>query len=140
MRAFSVRQPWAHLIAHGGNTTANRNRPTDYRGPVAVHAGRTFAVADYEWARHRWGPGLVPDRERLAFGAVIALAHLSDCHTAEDCTADACAPWGETAPRLHHWVLTDTQPLASPISAQGRLGLWTPDRDLAAAIDAAERN
>ena len=40
-------------------------------------------------------------------------------------------------PDHHHLVLANPRPLATPIPARGRLGLWRPDSDLTAAILAA---
>jgi hypothetical protein len=41
MRALSIRQPWAWLIVHGFKPVENRDWATDYRGPLAIHAGKT---------------------------------------------------------------------------------------------------
>ncbi|WP_199043172.1 ASCH domain-containing protein [Glycomyces salinus] len=140
LRALTVRQPWAHLIAHGGKTIENRTRKTTYRGPVAVHAGKTLAVAEWEWARHHLGARAVPDRDRLALGAVVAVADLVDCHAAgwpSACGTEACNTWGESHGDAWHWVLDDIRPLTAPVPAHGQLGLWTPDDNLTAAITAA---
>lgn len=141
MRALSVRQSWAGLIAAvetlgtEAKGTENRSWATKYRGPVFIHssAGKPTAAplrADataYE----------VPDRLR-ARGALLALATLVDCHEAAGCRM--CAPWGE--PIGFHWVFTDVRPLAEPIPAKGALGLWKPAPGLVAEalgqIEAAE--
>jgi hypothetical protein len=39
MRIITIKQPWAHLIVAGTKNIENRNWPTNYRGPVLVHAG-----------------------------------------------------------------------------------------------------
>lgn len=39
MRALTIRQPWASLIATGAKTIETRPWRTDYRGPVLIHAG-----------------------------------------------------------------------------------------------------
>lgn len=139
-RALTVRQPWAHLVAHGGKTIENRRVRTTYRGPVAVHAGKTLAVAEWEWARRRYGARALPDQDDLARGAVIAVANLSGCHAygwPSQCHTAACEAWGEAGGDTWHWVLDDIRPLAVPIPARGQLGLWRPDADLTAAIEAA---
>ena len=46
-----------------------------------------------------------------------------------------CSPWA--LPDHHHLELANPRPLATPIPARGRLGLWRPDPDLTAAILAA---
>ncbi|HHY88739.1 MAG TPA: ASCH domain-containing protein, partial [Chloroflexi bacterium] len=40
MKALSVRQPWAWLIAQGYKTVENRTWATNYRGPLLIHAGK----------------------------------------------------------------------------------------------------
>lgn len=41
MKALTVRQPWASLIALGVKTVETRSWSTKYRGPLAIHAGMT---------------------------------------------------------------------------------------------------
>jgi len=42
MKALSVRQPWAWLIANNLKPIENRTWPTRYRGAFLIHAGQTF--------------------------------------------------------------------------------------------------
>lgn len=41
MKAISLWQPWASLIAHGVKTIETRSWSTPYRGPLAIHAAKT---------------------------------------------------------------------------------------------------
>lgn len=57
MRALTIRQPWATLIARGAKTIETRSWSTKYRGPLAIHAGqspRTWRELD--------APSLMADR------------------------------------------------------------------------------
>lgn len=50
MKALTLHQPWASLIATGAKTLETRSWPTRYRGPLAIHAAKTAvggAVGDY---------------------------------------------------------------------------------------------
>jgi hypothetical protein len=38
MKILSIRQPWAYLITRGSKNIENRSWPTNYRGPVLIHA------------------------------------------------------------------------------------------------------
>ncbi len=40
MKALTISQPWANLIASGLKFVENRTWPTSYRGPLAIHAGK----------------------------------------------------------------------------------------------------
>jgi len=83
IRALTVRQPWAHMIAHCGKTVENRGRQTRYRGQVAIHAGaRSRWDRDGEQSplvREAWrqyghlAAHLDRDSPWIDFGAVIAL-------------------------------------------------------------------
>lgn len=39
-RALSIMQPWAWLIVNRHKAIENRDWPTRFRGPVAIHAGK----------------------------------------------------------------------------------------------------
>ena len=79
-------------------------------------------------------------------GAVIGVVDLVGSHayhrTGSGCRSNLrhmrpvlCSPWA--LPDHHHLELANPRPLATPIPAKGRLGLWRPDPDLTAAILAA---
>lgn len=112
IRALTIRQPWASLIAFHGKTVENRTWPTRWRGTVLIHAANT---AD---PHHPFNPDQVTWNQ--VRGAVIAVATLEDCH-ADD---GMCTFWSEDG--AFHWVLGDIRPLAEPVACSGRLGLWTP--------------
>lgn len=88
MRILTVRQPYAWAIIHGGKDVENRVRNVagGYRGPVAIHAGRS-------WADDRDGAKALCDRLTpestwdmpLHRGAIIGVVDLVDVHLAEDC-------------------------------------------------------
>ena len=149
LRALTVKQPWAHMIAHCGKATENRTRLTRYRGLLAIHAGaysgwdrdaETSPVALEAW--RKWAT--IPASGELAapltrseayswfkFGAVIAVADLVDCHPWWYGTCDPtrngkviCSPWAVTADGAWHWRLASIRPLAAPVTARGALGLW----------------
>lgn len=147
--AITIRQPWASAIAldhPGAKRVENRGRPTTYRGPVAIHAGKTpDRVGDRDWRVTR----LFGDDPRLHLpvGAVIAVANLYGCHRAQPVlSADGvcCAPWGE---RRHHgksgpvqaWhlVLADVVRLPQPVPARGALNVpWRMPADVADQVAA----
>lgn len=48
MKAISIRQPWAWLIANGYKDIENRTWRTLWRGTILIHASATMTRADYE--------------------------------------------------------------------------------------------
>lgn len=153
MRVLTVRDPWAWAIIRGGKAVENRTRNIagDYRGPVAIHVskspacriGESVTGADVTFTRDISGYLARSDRfawpYRLPWwdGHVIGVVDLWAVHrdTGGGCCTRDGAPWGERD--VWHLCLTDPRPLTEPIPATGRLGLWRPDADLLARIEAA---
>jgi activating signal cointegrator 1 len=114
MKALTVCQPYAELIARGEKRIENRTWPTSYRGPLFIHAGKSKAWLDQE----RRFPG-------MAFGALVATAQLVAClrldgawpikwrHLQDD--EHANGPWC--------WILDDVQRI-EPFEMRGAQGLW----------------
>lgn len=48
MRAISLLQPWATLVALGAKRRETRSWPTRYRGPIAIHASKGMPRASEE--------------------------------------------------------------------------------------------
>jgi hypothetical protein len=71
VRALSVRQPWAELIARGTKSIEVRTWVTSYRGPLAIVASR---ACDATLCRD-----LGLDLTTLARGALVCLVDLVDC-------------------------------------------------------------
>jgi hypothetical protein len=132
-RALTVRQPWAWAIVHGGKTVENRSGNVSYRGPLAIHAGKTYShrgLADrrvQDAADRRYE--LAVAQRRLPTGAVVGVAVLVDVHPDAQC----CRPWGESEyverggrlrKTVFHYVLDDIRPILPPVDCAGRLGLW----------------
>ena len=93
LKALSLWQPWASLIAVGAKRIETRSWPTKHRGPIAIHASaktdhikgeleKTGPIADAlkkAGIMKTYGPlGVLADAE-VPVGAVIAVADLVDC-------------------------------------------------------------
>lgn len=113
MKALTICQPYAEMIANHEKTIENRTWATDYRGPLAIHAGKSRAWLEAEDERER--PG-------MTFGAIVATAMLVNCCRVEDLPEDlhddvhAQGPWC--------WVLSDVESLPVPLPWRGAQGLW----------------
>ncbi len=51
MKAITLTQPWATLIAIGAKKIETRSWQTRYRGPLAIHAAKTFTPQDVAWSQ-----------------------------------------------------------------------------------------
>ena len=101
MKALSVRQPWANMIAAGEKTIETRTWATNYRGPLLIISSKR--------------PHIPPA------GCVVAVATLVACRsmTRRDEHA-ACCPVYENA---HAWVLENVRKV-EPIPVRGALGIF----------------
>ena len=131
MKALTVCQPYAELIARGLKPIENRTWPTAYRGPIAIHAGKSR-----EWM----DPEDLEAYPAMAFGAVVAVARVVACLKYDD-----VAPWPNRWRHLRQhehaggpwcWVLEDVRRLPVPLPCRGAQGLW----ELPEAVDAVARS
>lgn len=95
MKALTIRQPWAQLIALGEKTIETRTRATSHRGPLAIHAG-LHPPPKCQRCNGTGMPGPEGDAcdvcagdgidtvgdthgEELVFGAIVAVVNVVDC-------------------------------------------------------------
>jgi len=131
MKALSIRQPWAWLIAKGYKDTENRTWPTKFRGQVYVHAGKRFDRDALKGiSEHK---GILLPTETVAAIAWLSLSHTpkflaSGAIIGEvdivDCVTDSDSPWF-TGP--YGFVLRDPVLYEKAIPCKGRLGLFEPE-------------
>src|SRR5690606_37683457 len=78
IKALSVWEPWASLIATGVKRHETRHWETTYRGPIAIQAAKTLdlAGAPDQLCQDVLGPLWPKGRPH---GCVVAVAYLSDC-------------------------------------------------------------
>lgn len=96
MKALTLHQPWASLIAVGVKRIETRSWSTSYRGPLAIHAGLTYCalIHDDDPEGRLWSSGshvLIEPKvgneetwkhgnpfHRVPLGAVVATCDLVD--------------------------------------------------------------
>ena len=143
MKALTLTQPWASLVAMGAKRIETRSWYTSYRGDLAIHAAKGFP----KWARAFTLEPICCEAVRLfrartpagwPQGAIVATCRLVDC-----LPTLYQAPRGEAVferyPHLdtlrerefgdysegrYAWVLEHVIPFAAPVPAKGMLGLW----------------
>lgn len=126
MKALTVCQPYAELIARGEKRVENRTWYTHYRGTLAIHAGKS----------REWLNGTTDEElekfygRRVEFGAVIATCTLADCIKLGDIQRGHYAltqPW--LRDHVHTLgpfclLLQDVRRLEHPIPCRGMQGFW----------------
>jgi len=133
---LTICQPWAWAIAAGHKRVENRTWPTNYRGRLAIHAGKS----------RRWLHGTaelielglaVPPGDGLMFGAIVAVADLADVVRFDGAgflgrDPFASGPWC--------WLLENVRALGEPVACPGRQGLWRPSLGVLRAIRSVAGN
>lgn len=130
MKALTVCQPYAQLIARGEKLVENRTWPTNYRGPLLIHAGKSRSWLDPVDEMEFSVAG-----DPLVFGALICVANLVDVLDVERIRRgdfDSHYPWIKSHEHTEGpwcWVLSPVRRLAAPISWRGAQGLWSIDEN-----------
>ena len=147
MKALTLTQPWATLVAIGEKKWETRSWPTRYRGPIAIHAAKGFPAdaqavcfGEYFYETLTQAQCLTPnDRnlEGLPRGFVIATVDLVDCQSTDAMDYWEIGPkelaFGDYRANRFAWKLQNVKPLPEPIPARGALSLWewTPPAGMA---------
>ena len=149
MKALTLTQPWATLVAIGAKRIETRSWATSYCGPLAIHAGAGLGpvggaqglmeLCRSEPFRSTLLAAGILGTPALPRGAIVATCQLVDCVRADlwgQVTRDG-ETWqippgnmsleyafGDYSPGRWAWLMADVTPLAEPIPVRGALGLW----------------
>jgi hypothetical protein len=135
MKAITVWQPWATLLALGEKENETRSWATKHRGPLAIHAAKKI---DYEACEREPIKSALAahgyNADNLPTGVVLATCRLAECWEVSRCLRGGVIlekdggntmredPIGEH--RRFAWELADVKLLEKPISAKGQQGMW----------------
>jgi GNAT superfamily N-acetyltransferase len=148
MKALTLTQPYATLVALGAKRIETRSWATPYRGPLAIHAGHNLApvgglcglqrLCAQEPFRSTLFAGGYADARQLPRGAIVAVAELvACCAITNDGLVDPAGAslrplpdeaersFGDYRSGRYAWLLANVCLLDLPAPARGRLGLWT---------------
>jgi ASCH domain. len=148
MKALSLIQPWATLIAVGAKRVETRAWSTDYRGALAIHASKWLTQAGrvlnhdvpeccqgepFCSALTQGGIERIAD---LPSGAIVAVARLVGVRPTATFDVDGYErEFGDYYPGRYAWCLDDVRQLPVPIPYRGARGLWElPDDVLSAGV------
>ncbi len=134
IKALSLNQPWATLIAIGAKRVETRSWGTSYRGMLAIHASKTFSSADQETAQYEpfhsdLAKAGYRTIEAIPRGALLAITDLIDCvkMTWEwiDTIDEKEREYGLYSEGRYAWIFSgNVKRFEQPIPARGSLGLW----------------
>ncbi len=151
IRALSLLQPHASLVALGEKHIETRSFQRTYLGPIAIASSaawkaaakrRAFEDTDFAeaWRRHR---DLIESVDDLPLGMIVAVARIvaylpSELIVAMDrkrerrsrlvlegvtCGESEIA-FGDYSRNRFGWVLADVHRLTAPVPCKGALGIW----------------
>lgn len=145
MKAITLTQPWATLVAIGAKRIETRSWGTNYRGLLAIHAAKRFPrnakdlCFEREFSNALLGAklpwGMIHTLDDFHLGYVLAVCKLTlvtEITGHETLWGEGDQKWpvkserpfGDYTPGRFAWLLYDIQPLPDPIPARGALGLW----------------
>lgn len=160
MKALTVRQPHATLIAIGAKQIETRGQKTAHRGEIAIHAGRSTEVIEALNASQD-----LPQGERfrsvlaaagysadnIPMGAVVAVADLWDCRplcifNARGAHQNSLRTWipvsaqehafGDFNPGRYGLMLRTVRRLDQPVPCRGMPGMFDLPADVERAVRA----
>lgn len=139
LKALTLTQPWASLVASGAKGIETRSWGVEYVGPLAIHAAKGYppeaeALCEQEpFSSKLEAAGYHRHTERgsnlwgLPLGAIIAIVWLEQVERITSCihvTSQERA-FGNYAPGRYAWQFGEVYLLPTPIPARGTLGLWS---------------
>jgi activating signal cointegrator 1 len=130
MKALTLTQPWATLVAIGAKRSETRSWQTPYRGPLAIHAalrmGREpMRLLFQEPFRQVLAAAGYRPSAQMPLGVIVATCTLVTCCRPEILTlTDQERAFGDYSFGRWAWILDDITPLVTPVAAKGMLGLW----------------
>ncbi len=137
MKALSLWQPWASLMAIGAKRIETRSWTTRHRGPLAIHASKRFAPEErslcmeepFSSALHSAGFHTLRD---LPLGAMVGVVDLIEIRPTEGQLLASENQWpaypeisfGNYGVGRYAWIVSNILRLDPPLPWKGRQGLF----------------
>ena len=106
MKAISLKQPWASMIAHGRKTIETRKWPTKFRGDILIVSSKNPRIAGFP------------------SGMALCIVTIINCRTMVK--TDEAAACCELYSGAYAWELKNIRSIM-PFEVKGRLGLFNID-------------
>jgi hypothetical protein len=152
MKALTLHQPWATLMAIGAKRIETRSWSTNYRGPLAIHAATTYPKYAKDFccsdALHKamgwpdiqdfpsvleWKASMDERILAMPIGAIVGVCDLVDCFSTSRIAEGQLAlihqedEFGDYSPARYGWLTEKMKALAEPIPVRGAQRLWNWD-------------
>lgn len=152
MKAITLYQPWASLVAVGAKKFETRSWSTSYRGPIAIHASKKHPYHSIGGIIGETTDAMLValgglDLRELPLGVIVATAELVGCwHTYGRAEIICCGNlkgsrpgrindfvsnddliFGDFSRGRFAWELENIKQLQTPIPVRGMQGLWEWD-------------
>lgn len=132
MKALTISQPYASLIADGEKPVENRRWDTGYRGSLAIHAGKGTQYMTRKELREVPSGVVIATCTLLYCCPVMRLENLPNQTYIPYALKQAGWALRDVTQLLQHehckgpylWILGDITKLSTPIPAVGKQGLW----------------
>lgn len=142
MKALTLWQPWASLIAVGAKRYETRGWRTSYRGPLLICAAKRAVRNGDGWPSVETVTALGQTPEFLPRGVALCLADLTRCVPVEDILCEVLNgqfsydefDFGNFSPGRFAWRLDNVRPLPFAITITGRQGLFDVPPDVKRAV------
>lgn len=125
MKALSLTQPWATLVATGKKKVETRSWSTRIRYEIAIHAARGFPKGARDFAAIEHTLERLP--QRVPLGAIIAVARIVEVVPTEEAALKISALerlYGDYSAGRYAWILEDVRALDEPIGCKGQQRIW----------------
>lgn len=144
MKALTVWQPWAQLLAKGYKHVETRSWKTNYRGEILIHAAQKsfhecwFRYVDDDAkaliSRYMELPEAFNCEKYFPRGCIVGKAILVDCRQMDDIWIHKIKNYlpeeytfGDYQAGRYAWILENPVLFETPIVTSGRQGLWNYD-------------
>lgn len=143
MKAITIKQPWATLIALGEKKLETRSWQTKHRGPLAIHAGKQIDIesCDYLPIKQALQKHGIESYKDLPTSVVLAIVDLIDCHKVPNEISPAGIVFGKKlegnevyfgnySEGRYAWELANLKVFPEPLPAKGKLRLWEWNKEI----------
>lgn len=141
MKAISLWQPWASLVALSLKLIETRGRLTHIRGRIAIHAAaKKYSGAALAALLAEAGVDSALVARDLPLGAIVAVATLEDCVSVDERhTRLISMPFremvfGNYSAGRFAWMLKDVVPVVPAIPCKGRQGWFNLPKPIYAQV------